>query len=220
MSIVLAFEDDDEFVAADAVDRAVLVDAADGLAQALQSDVPLFVAKAVVDVLELVQVDHDHGKGSLAGGDFLVEVVDFPVIGGDVLDGRQFILIGLFLHGADVFAHPFHRIVHMAGKPPDFILSCTVQRLVIFAAAQAAGGFTDVMQGPDDTVRRPDSQERRQQADDDGHSQDPEGHELAAGIDFPFRCRHAQFHAILQGRKAHGHGNALIVVMNQMGIRR
>ena len=36
MSIVLAFEDDDEFVAADAVDRAVLIDAADGLAQALQ----------------------------------------------------------------------------------------------------------------------------------------------------------------------------------------
>ena len=108
----------------------------------------------------------------------------------------------------------------MACKPPDFILSCTVQRLVIFAAAQAAGGFTDVMQGPDDTVRRPDSQERRQQADDDGHSQDPEGHELAAGIDFPFPCRHAQFHAILQGRKAHGHGNALIVIMNQMGIRR
>lgn len=35
MSIVLAFEDDDEFVAADAVDRAVLIDAADGLAQAL-----------------------------------------------------------------------------------------------------------------------------------------------------------------------------------------
>lgn len=148
MSIVLAFEDDDEFVAADAVDRAVLIDAADGLAQALQGDVPLFVAKTVIDVLELVQVDHDHGKDSLAGG------------------------------------------------------------------------FTDVMQGPDDTVRRPDSQERRQQADDDGHSQDPEGHELAAGIDFPFRCRHAQFHAILQGRKAHGHGNALIVVMNQMGIRR
>ena len=178
------------------------------------------MAKTVVDVLELVQVDHDHGKGSLAGGDFLVEVVDLPVVGGDVLDGRQFILIGLFLHGADVFAHPFHRIVHMACKPPDFILSCTVQRLVIFAAAQAAGGFTDVMQGPDDTVRRPDSQERRQQADDDGHSQDPEGHELAAGIDFPFRCRHAQFHAILQGRKAHGHGNALIIVMDQMGIRR
>lgn len=85
MSIVLAFEDDDEFVAADAVDRAVLIDAADGLAQALQGDVPLFVAKTVIDVLELVQVDHDHGKDSLAGG------------------------------------------------------------------------FTDVMQGPDDTVRRPDS---------------------------------------------------------------
>lgn len=152
--VVLAFEDDDEFVAADAVNRTVLVKAADGPTQSLQSDVPFFMTKAVVDFLELVQIDHDYGKGSLAGGDFLIQVVYLLIVSGNVLHRRQFILIGLFLHGANVVSHPFHRIVHVAGQAADFIVTGIGQMLVVFPAAQAAGSCADILQRTDDAVGR------------------------------------------------------------------
>ena len=93
------------------------------------------MTKAVVDFLELVQIDHDYGKGSLAGGDFLIQVVYLPIVSGNVLHRRQFILIGLFLHGANVVSHPFHRIIHMSGQAADFIITGICQVIIIMDQA-------------------------------------------------------------------------------------
>lgn len=112
------------------------------------------MTKAVVDFLELVQIDHDYGKGSLAGGDFLIQVVYLFIVSGNVLHRRQFILIGLFLHGANVVSHSFHRIVHVAGQAADFIVTGIGQMLVVFPAAQAAGSCADILQRTDDAVGR------------------------------------------------------------------
>lgn len=55
------FGDDDELIAANPIDRTVLVNTTYGLAQGLDGDIPLFMTKPVVDFFELVQIDHDDG---------------------------------------------------------------------------------------------------------------------------------------------------------------
>ena len=112
LSVVLVFEHHGELVAAETEHGGVLEDRADQAAKLLNGQVALVVAVVVVELLEVVQIDHREAERRLAGLDFLLQSVAHEVEGplvahlGQSVDVREIAhLVGPFTGDAQLLRH-------------------------------------------------------------------------------------------------------------------
>ena len=98
MFVRAPFEDDDKFIAADAVNGTVFVSRADQAAGILQIFIPHIMALLIVDLLEIIHIEKDNTAFvKLSFGKPFMNIVQTGFVGTAVLDTGERIDIGHFL---------------------------------------------------------------------------------------------------------------------------